>query len=686
MGKHDVQQESEDVLDDRPIAVRRKRRISSGLADQNSLGNQSKKANEHAAGSTTPRPTRTPTKSKKRVRFSDPFPEPRTDTATASSGLTPALKRTSFVERSGLPSPLAPRLLAAKPHRRHSLPGGASNALPSPSLSPPATPYVSGEIQFFPLRQVLDERSKRRLKRNNMSEETNDIDAERRQKKSKAQMAQELQELQDELAVTRQLHTEAEGNVKAEAGTAEKVQELELELAELKEQLRARSTTAEPATAGRGAADQQSPNTSIYNDGTDDDFVMVNSDEVGVLRDSTHVHVAGGAPTDAAFQTSVSQTSISSNVENEVLRSARLSLEYLFPGEIALGLQTQDPKPILDNMLERLQTLKNRTLIAEDAAKTSSTQESNMRNQFNLMLQQLNRAQSHAEALNTQHKNEKIRAEQAEKHSQYFREGLNRAQGEIKALETDVEDKERSRQKIQDALETYRVEVGRLETLITDMEASHKAAESEMQDQMDEAVADLECEVAAETIGRRAAEKEAVERGERIKELEHLDQELRGALNDKQGVIRELENEIAKVKEQQEQEVGSLNVEIGSLASSLEEAKGDLQNLKVEKATLLFRLEEEKAAGIKAVEAMQAEMTRCAAKSDQVKVTHIKDVKSRGAEVTEHQGLLTPVSATRFKDVEGYVEVKRGKGRRPNRDSGVILEADEDMNMPSSDL
>jgi len=533
---------------------------------------------------------------------------------------------------------------------------------------------------------MLDPRSKRRLRRNNMSVETNSIDAERKQRKSKAEMAQELQELQNELAAAKQLQIEATDNIKAEVGTAERVQELELELADLKEQLRSRSVTTEPTHADSGNADQQYPNTSIYVDGTDDDFEMVNADEVGVLRDSTHVHVDGRASADAASQTSASQHSVSSSAENDVFRSARLSLEYLFPGEIALGLQTQDPKPLIDTMLERLQTLKARALIAEDAAKTSSTQESNMRNQFNLMLQQLSRAQTHAEALHNENINEKARAEEVERHSKHFRESLNRAQGEIQTLETDVSDRERSRQKVQYALETYRDEVGKLETLVNDMEAGHKAGVSEMQYTMDEAVADLECELAAETIGRRKAETEAVERGERIKELEHLDQELRGAVNDKQAIIREMEKEMARIKEQKEQEVGSLNVEIGSLASSLEEAKGDLNTLKADKATLLFRLDEEKAAGIKAVEDIQAEITACAAKSDQLKVTHIKDVKSRGVEVTEHQGLLTPVTATRFKDVEGYVEVKRGKVRGRNRDSGVIMEEHEDMNMLSSDF
>lgn len=158
-------------------------------------------------------------------------------------------------------------------------------------------------------------------------------------------------------------------------------------------------------------------------------------------------------------------------------------------------------------------------------------------------------------------------------------------------------------------------------------------------------------------------------------------------MSDKQGVIRELEAALTKAHEQKEQEVGSLNVEIGSLASSLEEAKSDLNSFKAEKAVLQFRIEEEKAAGVKAVEAIQAELARCAEKAEEVKGSHKKDMQSRGAEVSEHKGLLTPVSATRFKDVPGYVEVKRGKSRGRRGDSGVvIMEEEEDEEMLNSDV
>ena len=668
-------------MDDRPIAVRRKRRSSSTLEAHGASTNPHQEQSSSMANQPTADTAHTPKKPKKRVRFSDPGPNSSTEASSASTGLTPALKRTSFVQDSVTGSIMTPRLLAKKPGRRRSLPV-LSNVSPSSSLFPPLTPYLSGEIQFAPLRQVLDERSKRRIKRNKMSEEMNEIEMEQGSRMSKAQMREKMLELQNQLAAAQQLQNETHESVKLEISDEERVQELEQELETLKQALRARSMTAEPANAENRETSQDGSDTSIYQDDADHEFVMVNSDEAGVLQDSTHLHVAGAGSVDAA-----SQASFVSNAENEVFRSARMSLERLLPGEIALGLQIQDPKPLLDTMLDHIQALKTRVLIAEDAANITKTQETNLRNQFNAMLAQLTRARNHAEGISEQTKNEKARADRAEGLSRTLQVDLQRAEAKASGLEADVDEKQRSALKLQDALESYRVEVGKLEVLITNMEAEHNNTVSELRADMDEAVADLECNLASETLGRRAAEKEAVERGERLKQFEHLEQELRGAINDKQEVICELEAALAKAHQQKEQEVGSLNVEVGSIATGLEEAKGELNNLKAEKATLLFRIEEEKAAGIKAVEAIQAEMARCLEKADEVKGTHVKDMQSRGAEVTEHKGLLTPVSATRFKDVPGYVKVKRGKSRGRRGDSGVVIpEEDEDEGMLNSDL
>jgi hypothetical protein len=86
----------------------------------------------------------------------------------------------------------------------------------------------------------------------------------------------------------------------------------------------------------------------------------------------------------------------------------------------------------------------------------------------------------------------------------------------VHKLERNIDEKDRSRSKLRDA---HEVEIGKLNGLITQMGADHSTAISNLRAEKDKAVADLECHVAAETVGRREAEQEVEEQKERIKQL-----------------------------------------------------------------------------------------------------------------------------------------------------------------------
>ena len=509
-----------------------------------------------------------------------------------------------------------------------------------------------------------------------MSEEINEIEQEKR---SKPKWRQQIEELKTELELARQLGKEVADSTNGGEGDSGRIQELETELGKLKEEMRERSVPADPFLNDEIFQDPTPSNSSTQGEDADGENLEASAESTGnVLRDITHVSSAMST-TGATTQGRIPPTT-----DSNAFRSARLALEYLFPGETPLGLNTEDPKLILDNMLDRLRILKAQTLLAEDALSTSKTHEANLRTQFNAVLQQLDRSRKNAEALSIDQSGDKTRANHAETKVQNLETIVQQETLRVKELETDVDEKQRSIQKLQDALESYRVEIGNLELLITQLEADNITALAKLQSDMDEAVADLECHVAAETHGRRAAEKEAVERGDRIKQLEAKERELKDAVNEKQKLVRALEDEVSAAKEAGEREVGSLNVEVAELASSLEGAKADVATIDREKSKLIKMLDEEKAAGAKAVETIRAEMAQCLDKVNGVKESHLKDAQQRGAEVAEHKGLLTPVSACRFKDgfreVEGYVEVKRGKVKGKKRlDSGIgILEEDEE--------
>lgn len=649
-----------DISDERPIAVRRKRRISTGLADQ-APGPTVQKTEDDVEH---PMPAaKTPTKSKKRVRFSDPGPE--VSTAAISTGLTPHLRRTSFSPRLRGSAPSTPSLLAAG-HKRLALPMQLSYSLPSPSLSPPPGP-LSGEIHIVPLRQILDSRLKRRLRRNGLSEEMNDIEEER---KSASKWRQEIQDLKEELALAKQSTNEEHSHgIEEESTSSVRVRELEQQLDDMRSQMRERSMTVEPAAAATRSHDLPTPEIDIFVDNTYDEVIAPSVDD-------------GGGPRDLRLsKEATTQASLPSPSHTETFREARLSLEYLFPGEITLGLVPEDPKPLLEVMFERMRRLKADLLFADDQLSTTSTSESNLRTQFNAVLEQLDRARKYGETISTRISNEKARADTSQAKVQSLEVAVQNAANKVEVMEKESSEKERSMKKLQDVLESYRVEVGKLESLITRMEADHNAAISAFRAEMDEAVADLDCHVVAETRGRREAEQEVAERDEKIRQLKVHEQELREALNEKQQIIRKTERVFEEERIGREREVGGLNVQIGQLTSDLSESDAKVTAGEAKEAILMRKLEEERDAGLRAVEAVQEKLAHATEKAEGIKTAYVHDVQRRGAEVTQNQGLLTPVTVTRFKDVDvqGYVQVRRGKGKAKKRDSGiVILEEDED--------
>lgn len=206
---------------DEPVALRRKRRSSAAPDHSQTSSNVSVVVYENESMSTppaTPRHDFGSRRSKKRVRFSDPGPS--IDTDFTSSGLTPNLRRTS---------------LGSVKRRRHSMPVTVQNRATSP---------VSGEIQFAPLRQVLDGRVKRRLRRNRLSEEVNTIQWEKRMeaKRRRSEVLRlkeqlkgkdlQMQEMRDEHDLASQL-----GNTSSVDGMSTKVQDLEQQIENLKKEL-----------------------------------------------------------------------------------------------------------------------------------------------------------------------------------------------------------------------------------------------------------------------------------------------------------------------------------------------------------------------------------------------------------------------------------------------------------------
>ncbi|KAK3689530.1 hypothetical protein B0T22DRAFT_377885 [Podospora appendiculata] len=252
-----------------PIALRRTRRTSHGLHAQQRR-EQSMEADPVA--DTTPvascaTPTRK-TKPKKKVRFSDPGPLLSSLDDELSTGLTPMVKRTS---------------LSSSSSRRHSTPARLPHASSSsgsgiPDLDNPNSPF-SGEIHFLPLRQVLDGRVKRRIRRNGLSEEMNVIyeEKKRRARDSKVEIERLKAELADKDAEIHRLNDETV------VVDSERVWDLERQVDALKRELATRS--------GSGNAEQQLPSSPAFEwtiaakDPFSDDFMDLDGDDADVVDD-----------------------------------------------------------------------------------------------------------------------------------------------------------------------------------------------------------------------------------------------------------------------------------------------------------------------------------------------------------------------------------------------------------------
>ncbi|KAJ9145522.1 Myosin heavy chain, skeletal muscle, adult [Pleurostoma richardsiae] len=215
---------------DLPIALRRTRRSSTALRQEASNLTHDSEQDGSSLPSCLSTPARKP-KSKKRVRFSDPGPvQDRVDhPSSASTGLTPMIRRTTLTPTS-----------KKQTRRRHSTPAkpSAGNGLSQvdPFDTAAEAPF-SGEITFLPLRQVLDGRVKRRIRRNGLSEEMNAVHAEKRRRAREAKA--EIEALRAEVAAKdaeiQRLHDETV------VQDTDRILELEERIQELRRELAVKS-------------------------------------------------------------------------------------------------------------------------------------------------------------------------------------------------------------------------------------------------------------------------------------------------------------------------------------------------------------------------------------------------------------------------------------------------------------
>ncbi|KAF9871341.1 hypothetical protein CkaCkLH20_11262 [Colletotrichum karsti] len=661
--------------EDLPIALRRTRR-STGMAT------------DSPSASSVSTPHRT---SKRKVRFSDPGPvsTPRTASRTASStGLTPMIRRTTL--NKGTPS--------SSGARRHSAP--VSRA---PSGSGTGTtsdlPY-SGEVHFLPLRQVLDGRVQRRIRRNGLSEEMNSIAAEKRRRAqgTKAEIDRLKTQLKEKDAEIYELQ-----NATIILDT-DRIWALEREVESLKEELSSRSgvqgkSCHDWTLAARGpymddymetdtveaesvAGDRMLADDTAFGDATMAEFVCSTPTRVrssfltppptspvmqGPMtpssshRESAEPHPLSHAAVQACFpdpekeilqeelsslrlemskltNTLESYTSLTTRlsdrlsafkpsdytndaaeplqtVEDQInallqtvsdrtaallelnnsisnlgfpgsdasemitslassLRTARLELEYLTPGEITLPLSSHGAE-VLDLLLTRLRDLARRAREDEGAIDEYHQLELSLRQQLGARVAAMN-------DLNDE---------------------LSRAKAQLAERDATVKELEVSVDRLKGAVNGYIRDVTELESVIGKMEGENRDALATKNAQIE--------------VGRRV-----------LRSKEDMIAQLEGNLADAVAQTKSLRKRLEESEESKTKEVASLNrrsgqalalrdarvaelrEEIERVNENLRAAYEGIKDLRVEKKGLQGKLAEEKAGAKRVIDQMKAELER----------------------------------------------------------------------------
>ncbi|KAL8907137.1 MAG: hypothetical protein Q9171_005979 [Xanthocarpia ochracea] len=693
-----------DSIDDRPLALRRKRRASSALADPADKEVNHQQPNEETTTHDAPyEQPKTPRNRKKKARFSDSVIEigttsliDLTQAASSSTGLTPALNRTI----------LLPVKSTDKVKKRLSLP----ERLMTPAASRSSSGFLSSaspvEIQFAPLSQKISDRTMRCLRRNHLSETTNEI--HEANKKSKQALQQEIEDLRNELALTREQHnetTDALNTTGVGCASSARITQLESELSDLKQEMREQSVAIDPSIPetfnNRSSVtpamplerSSSSPLTPSEIDGSDG--LALQSDNAIDLACAERLPDSSETPSAVSAVEVSTQASFPPSGLSEVLRSARLQFEHLFPGETTIGLEVSDPKSFFETMISRIQSLKNEVDRIEKETSVKETSRINMGKHFENALSQLEQHRKTLEAGKLRLEEEKRRAATAELEIATLEARVENAESKHDKLKQQRDEQQRSIERLQPTLKHYQNEVTKLTRTIFKLESSHEANVAKLRSESqasnaaaliardvihDQTVSDLEAQVDAQKIGRLKAEESAVERLNRIKELENRQTELKTVVNQKQAIIRQLEAQIGQNKSGHENELGQLNVRIGELVSNISSVNAELATARQESSRLSKLVEQEKAAGLKAVESIQSKMKICSNEVEDMKNDHAEGVKKRGEAVAQSFGLITPVvEGGRFRNaeadekIEGHIELKRGKATKKRPDSGVAL-------------
>lgn len=711
----------------------------------------------------------TPLKPRKKVRFSDPGPQLQNTFDGNSTGLTPALMRTSFEE----PGSSSTQSMAHTPSRR--LRRRSTPILRSHRTLDPLFPYNDASpervVQFTPLRQILDPRTRRRIQRAGLSDEMNNIEREKRESSNFQKALQALRAERD--ALKRELES-AEPRITNEDASCNG------------EGPQTGTEQLESSSGAVSSGHQVDGNTTIANG--DGDTIMVNDSGIEgdtlLLSDSPDIRGIneclasipeglsllsnGYSSNEASTQThhlnkdqEAENLALSLDLEAarkekwDLFNACRSHLPQLDETAIGQSLRYPSPPPdFLEQIIPTLIDAMDRASHATRALRCVREELSNlgftgndvsgiiseMRSQFRsarlgleraipgetanasledgnatlsalverveVLVQSLDEERMRHEgtlgretALRGQFNNQLFRYEVASRKIRNLEDAISSSAGHIyrarermRNLEREREDQTVGIDRLNTALNKYREDVKDLERIVARLEEENVTSKENHRQE----IAELAEKVSDEEKARRDAESAVAAHEAHIRELEEnleqnrirscdLTAHVESLEREKQRALENSEEKAAEQLKRHEHEIGSMNVRVSELSTSLEAARAEADKLRRSNSGLEEQLQLEIDARDELLDKWAADQARSFAymketvKADRrrskVRAANWElqsdDIQSDNTNIGSEP--ITPVSMTRFVDVE----VGRGKNRR-RLDSGIGI-LSEDM-------
>ena len=637
---------------DLPIALRRGKRKSGAISP---VKDASTNITHEVATPSRRRP--------KKVRFSDSN-LPSSTSTLASSGLTPHIRRTSL----GTP----------RTHRP---------TTPSLSAFPPV-----GTIQFTPFRQVLDDRCKRRIRRNGLSEEMNEYEADKL-KQSKTTLLKQMKEKDIELQRLRaEVNTDrAQHNFGAEPlSSQERVEEIEAELEQLRQSFNLEDADMAvqwddvPTNVRTGPLSDSGDTIRIYEDDNDagmENTAVTDSDGLTMGLELESARQAKRDLLQASRRSSISfemhfddspvrrrtttrsppatprtlyhQTSKQLKATTSRAEDAEVALQSLENEVQALGFAqdhagssgavTAIANHFRQARLELERLVPGETVSGFENAKLLPE----MLEKLKQLAQLVGDREAELKTIRDQQRTLKgnfdhaiIAAEKANARVKDLETSIDNGADDMlharmraQALEKDCQEKDRNVASLSNALSKYREDVTRLEELVQQMESEHTVYVQEAQQAMmmrfEHNISDLEAKIAAETRGRQAAEESSISRLDRIKELEVALTTANTHAADVERQIATMEMRVQLSSNNHAEEVGALNARISTLSTALASANAEVDKLKVTKAKLEERVRAEVEQGARTLENIQNDLIKNVQKTYENKKSYIRGAKVR---------------------------------------------------------